>query len=138
MSTPNFCFQYFYSIKDISIGGRCVCNGHAEACDLTNPNEPQKLQCQCVHNTCGTSCEYCCPGFVAKPWRPATQYSDNACERKFHREIYWGGGNSSFLTKENKLKNKNITASTFLVSNFKLTFKTFVATSLSLSIDLFS
>ena len=59
-----------------------MCNGHAEACDLTNPNEPQKLQCQCVHNTCGASCEYCCPGFVAKPWRPATQYSDNACERK--------------------------------------------------------
>lgn len=25
--------RYFYSIKDISIGGRCVCNGHADACD---------------------------------------------------------------------------------------------------------
>ena len=113
---PNFCFQYFYSIKDISIGGRCVCNGHAEACDLTNPNEPQKLECQCVHNTCGTSCEYCCPGFVAKPWRPATQYSDNACERKFHRSLLWRLNLCSQPRKINLKKNQ--TTSTFLVPNF--------------------
>lgn len=25
--------RYFYSIKDISIGGRCVCNGHADDCE---------------------------------------------------------------------------------------------------------
>ena len=24
--------QYFYSIKDISIGGQCVCYGHAKMC----------------------------------------------------------------------------------------------------------
>lgn len=36
------CFQYYYSIKDISIGGRCVCNGHAEACNAKDPNDPYK------------------------------------------------------------------------------------------------
>lgn len=24
--------QYYYSIKDISVGGRCVCHGHAQVC----------------------------------------------------------------------------------------------------------
>lgn len=31
--------QYYYSIKDISVGGRCVCNGHAEACSADNPEK---------------------------------------------------------------------------------------------------
>lgn len=34
--------QYYYSIKDISIGGRCVCNGHAEACNAEDPIDPYK------------------------------------------------------------------------------------------------
>lgn len=24
--------RYFYAIKDISIGGQCICHGHAESC----------------------------------------------------------------------------------------------------------
>jgi len=28
--------QYYYSIKDISIGGMCICYGHARACPI-NP-----------------------------------------------------------------------------------------------------
>lgn len=32
--------QYFYSIKDISIGGRCVCHGHADVCDAPDPTDP--------------------------------------------------------------------------------------------------
>ena len=27
-----YLFQYFYSIKDISIGGQCICYGHAGNC----------------------------------------------------------------------------------------------------------
>lgn len=26
--------QYYYSIKDISVGGMCICYGHAESCPL--------------------------------------------------------------------------------------------------------
>uniref|UniRef100_A0A8C9YTX6 Laminin A chain n=1 Tax=Sander lucioperca TaxID=283035 RepID=A0A8C9YTX6_SANLU len=72
--------QYYYSIKDISIGGRCVCNGHAEACNAKDPNDPYKLQCDCQHNTCGLSCGQCCPGYNQLPWKPATTYSANECE----------------------------------------------------------
>ncbi|XP_034550802.1 laminin subunit alpha-5 [Notolabrus celidotus] len=39
---PTVTRRYYYSIKDISIGGRCVCNGHAEACNAEDPNDPYK------------------------------------------------------------------------------------------------
>ncbi|XP_037396843.1 laminin subunit alpha-5 isoform X2 [Pygocentrus nattereri] len=77
---PTVTRRYYYSIKDISIGGRCVCNGHAEACNAKDPNDPYKLQCDCQHNTCGPSCDRCCPGFNQLPWKPATTYSANECE----------------------------------------------------------
>lgn len=34
--------QYYYSIKDISIGGRCVCHGHADVCDAKDPSDPYR------------------------------------------------------------------------------------------------
>ncbi|XP_051258985.1 LOW QUALITY PROTEIN: laminin subunit alpha-3-like [Dicentrarchus labrax] len=77
---PTVTRRYYYSIKDISIGGRCVCHGHAQVCgsrrDQDNPN---RLQCECQHNTCGESCDRCCPGFNQKPWRAATVDSPNEC-----------------------------------------------------------
>ena len=73
--------QYFYSIKDISIGGRCFCNGHASTCDTLD--SAGRLQCTCEHNTCGAACDECCPGFVQKRWKPATLESSNECERKY-------------------------------------------------------
>ena len=60
-----------------------MCNGHADSCDLTDPRNPLRLVCRCQHNTCGDQCETCCPGFVQKPWRPATLDADNACERTY-------------------------------------------------------
>lgn len=72
--------RYYYSIKDISIGGHCVCNGHALSCEKQDVRQPNKLICQCQHNTCGEHCERCCPGFVQKLWQPATLHSSNECE----------------------------------------------------------
>ncbi|KAM4737780.1 laminin subunit alpha-5 isoform 2-T2 [Anableps anableps] len=77
---PTVTRRYYYSIKDISIGGRCVCNGHAEACNANDPSDPYKLQCDCQHNTCGVSCDHCCPGYNQLPWKPATTDSANECE----------------------------------------------------------
>ncbi|XP_043984093.1 laminin subunit alpha-5 isoform X1 [Gambusia affinis] len=77
---PTVTRRYYYSIKDISIGGRCVCNGHAEACNANDPSDPYKLRCDCQHNTCGVSCDHCCPGYNQLPWKPATTYSANECE----------------------------------------------------------
>lgn len=41
-----------------------------------------RRQCECQHNTCGESCDRCCPGFNQKPWRAATVDSPNECQRK--------------------------------------------------------
>nr|CAB3263372.1 laminin subunit alpha-5 [Phallusia mammillata] len=76
---PTVTRRYYYSIKDISIGGRCVCNGHADTC-RPDPLDLYKSKCLCQHNTCGSSCEYCCPGFEQKAWRAAVPGSTNECE----------------------------------------------------------
>uniref|UniRef100_A0A3P8YNP7 Laminin subunit alpha 3 n=1 Tax=Esox lucius TaxID=8010 RepID=A0A3P8YNP7_ESOLU len=68
--------RYYYSIKDVSVGGRCVCHGHAQ---VWNVNQ-MLLHCECTHNTCGESCDRCCPGFNQKPWRAATTDSPNECQ----------------------------------------------------------
>ncbi|KAM4771006.1 laminin subunit alpha-2 [Rhinophrynus dorsalis] len=75
---PSVTRRYYYSIKDISVGGRCVCYGHARACPLDPINN--KPFCECEHNTCGDSCERCCPGYHQQPWRAGTARSTYECE----------------------------------------------------------
>lgn len=58
--------RYFYSLQDMNIGGRCVCNGHANICNILDPKSPFQLFCSCKHNTCGNQCNTCCPGFEQK------------------------------------------------------------------------
>lgn len=80
---PTVTRRYFYSIKDISIGGRCVCNGHANTCTLdprSSRNNTRLLACSCQHNTCGIQCERCCEGFEQKKWRQNTKESPFQCE----------------------------------------------------------
>lgn len=64
----NVVTRYYYAIKEISIGGRCVCNGHAYICPPTELNN-QVLQCECQHRTQGQNCEECQDGFTQKKWR---------------------------------------------------------------------
>ncbi|PBC25348.1 Laminin subunit alpha [Apis cerana cerana] len=77
---PTVTRRYFYSIKDISIGGRCMCNGHADTCDILDPKMPKKLFCRCQHNTCGPQCATCCKGFEQKKWRQSTAFKKFTCE----------------------------------------------------------
>ena len=72
--------QYYYSIKEISVGGRCVCNGHAYVCPPSKENS-DLLQCQCEHNTAGDQCDQCKEGYVQKKWRPYTKDDPFECER---------------------------------------------------------
>ncbi|XP_075453399.1 laminin subunit alpha-2 isoform X2 [Ascaphus truei] len=70
--------RYYYSIKDISVGGMCICYGHAKSCPL-DPST-NKSSCECEHNTCGESCNRCCPGFNQNPWRAGTFLIKHECE----------------------------------------------------------
>ncbi|MEE6464203.1 hypothetical protein FKM82_006212 [Ascaphus truei] len=77
---PTVTRRYYYSIKDISIGGRCVCHGHADSCNVRSAGNQNLYQCQCQHNTCGEICDHCCPGYNQKPWQPASVNNANECE----------------------------------------------------------
>ena len=86
---PKVLQSYYYAISDLTIGGRCKCNGHASQCDLiaVNENEIQEgqgvsqvLQCKCEHNTMGRDCEMCEPLFNDRLWGRATGDSAMACQ----------------------------------------------------------
>nr|XP_054604109.1 laminin subunit alpha-2 isoform X1 [Nothobranchius furzeri] len=71
--------RYYYSIKDISVGGMCICYGHAKACPLSAATK--KFSCECEHNTCGESCDHCCPGYHQQPWMAGTFLTRHVCEK---------------------------------------------------------
>uniref|UniRef100_A0A0N5ARB5 Laminin subunit alpha n=1 Tax=Syphacia muris TaxID=451379 RepID=A0A0N5ARB5_9BILA len=77
---PSVTRRHFYAIKEIFMGGRCVCNGHASSCDVLDPKRSHMLLCRCEHNTCGDQCEKCCPGFEQKEWRRAKDGEEFHCE----------------------------------------------------------
>ncbi|XP_035219316.1 laminin subunit alpha-1-like, partial [Stegodyphus dumicola] len=70
--------RYFYSIKDISVGGQCACSGHAASCETDQ--KTGKLQCKCEHNTCGENCDRCCPLYNQKAWNHGTSDDAQICE----------------------------------------------------------
>uniref|UniRef100_A0A8C4I5M9 Basement membrane-specific heparan sulfate proteoglycan core protein n=1 Tax=Dicentrarchus labrax TaxID=13489 RepID=A0A8C4I5M9_DICLA len=71
--------RYYYSIKDISVGGMCICYGHAKACPLNAVTK--KFSCECEHNTCGESCDRCCPGYHQQAWMAGTFNTRHICEK---------------------------------------------------------
>ncbi|XP_052597506.1 laminin subunit alpha-3 isoform X1 [Peromyscus californicus insignis] len=75
---PTVTRRYYYSIKDISIGGRCVCNGHADECTADNPEK--QFRCECQHHTCGETCNRCCTGYNQRRWQPAARGQHSECE----------------------------------------------------------
>ncbi|KAK1783964.1 hypothetical protein P4O66_022612, partial [Electrophorus voltai] len=41
----------------------------------------RKLHCDCEDNTCGESCDRCCPGYNQKPWMAGTFLTRHICEK---------------------------------------------------------
>ncbi|XP_054579702.1 laminin subunit alpha-3 isoform X4 [Eptesicus fuscus] len=75
---PTVTRRYYYSIKDISVGGRCACNGHADVCSADNPEKV--FRCECRHHTCGETCDRCCAGYHQRRWQLATGGHSHECE----------------------------------------------------------
>lgn len=71
--------RYFYSIKDISIGGHCVCFGHANECVYDKEQGTEK--CMCQHNTCGDRCDICCPLYNQHPWGAGNSTASSTCQQ---------------------------------------------------------
>ncbi|KAK2168856.1 hypothetical protein NP493_1214g00017 [Ridgeia piscesae] len=74
---PSVTNRYFYSIKDISIGGLCFCLGRARGCEA-DPFTGE-LRCVCEDHTCGVNCNECCPRFNQLPWQPASYKEGPIC-----------------------------------------------------------
>lgn len=67
-----------YAVSDLSVGGRCKCNGHASRCIATGGGG--QLTCDCRHNTAGRECERCKPFHFDRPWARATAKDANECK----------------------------------------------------------
>ena len=75
--------SYYFAIIDLTVGGRCKCNGHAASCDeKQQPGGLIQLRCTCEHNTAGVDCEECLPLFNDRPWARATEDAANECRSK--------------------------------------------------------
>ncbi|XP_034519634.1 laminin subunit gamma-3, partial [Ailuropoda melanoleuca] len=96
---PKVLQSYYYAVSDLSVGGRCKCNGHASEC---GPDAAGRLVCRCQHNTTGTDCERCLPFFQDRPWARGTAEAANECvpcncsghseECAFDRELFRSTG----------------------------------------------
>ena len=73
----------FYAVSDLSVGGRCKCNGHASRCIR---DDSGKLVCDCKHNTAGRDCERCKPFHFDRPWGRATDQAANECKGESPRQ----------------------------------------------------
>ncbi|KER20855.1 hypothetical protein T265_10681 [Opisthorchis viverrini] len=74
--------RYYYSIRTIKVGGKCICNSHANRCEQRVVDGVPRAVCVCQHNTCGTNCETCCPMFNQQPWRPGRVCEECNCHGK--------------------------------------------------------
>ncbi|KAM3178795.1 hypothetical protein ACTXT7_001829 [Hymenolepis weldensis] len=74
---------YYFAIRKLTVGGRCMCNGHGNDCRPVGGYGPNpKLVCVCnpAHHTAGDNCEQCAPGYMDAPWQPATPENPHACK----------------------------------------------------------
>ncbi|KAK2854220.1 hypothetical protein Q5P01_006881 [Channa striata] len=69
----------YYGIKEITIGGRCECHGHAEQCDTSVT--PYRCLCLPESHTEGNNCERCTPLYNDKPFRAGDQLQPMNCRQ---------------------------------------------------------
>lgn len=86
---------YNYALADLTVGGRCKCNGHASRCVHADDG---RLHCDCRHNTAGRDCERCAPFHFDRPWQRATQLDANPCQRKYHSHKHLFAKPKSFFS----------------------------------------
>ncbi|XP_077419247.1 usherin isoform X1 [Vanacampus margaritifer] len=66
-----------YSIKEITISGRCECHGHADHCDTSV--SPYRCLCLPASHTEGNNCQHCASLYNDKPFRSGDQLQPMNC-----------------------------------------------------------
>lgn len=69
----------FYALEDLSVVGKCQCNGHASNCSTAIEND---TVCECEHNTAGNNCERCKDLYNDLQWDIATGFEPFECKSK--------------------------------------------------------
>ena len=59
--------KYFYSFRDITIGGQCPCNGHASECPVDQATMVREWEVKCFHRA----------RFFEKPWSEKKFFLDS-------------------------------------------------------------
>lgn len=70
----------FFALEDLSVVGKCQCNGHASNCSIEN-NGTTTI-CGCEHNTAGNNCERCLDQYNDLQWDIATGFEPFECKSK--------------------------------------------------------
>lgn len=103
-----------YGIDQVSIKGRCQCNGHASEC--TYDKDSQTAKCKCRHNTAEKDCSKCRTFFWMRPWTQGEydeelkgrtglclSYSSLLYKKKSWKEPYaYGVGQDVYATVKRK------------------------------------
>uniref|UniRef100_A0A3B4YWZ3 Laminin N-terminal domain-containing protein n=1 Tax=Stegastes partitus TaxID=144197 RepID=A0A3B4YWZ3_9TELE len=71
--------------SELPAGPRYQGNTHTCAASPNTCMTQHLHVCECEHNTCGESCDECCPGYHQQPWQPGTISEGNTCESKKHK-----------------------------------------------------
>lgn len=79
----------YYSLSELTLGGRCKCNGHASECITENDGS---TRCECKHNTDGPDCDRCKEFYVARPWAAATNEKANECVGEYSVVFFRNSG----------------------------------------------
>lgn len=69
----------YFSLAEISVYGKCICNGHASSCTV-QPGSGN-YSCNCEHNSVGSNCQQCQPLYNQKPYYPSYDGNTFICER---------------------------------------------------------
>ncbi|XP_041418335.1 usherin [Xenopus laevis] len=67
----------YHGISEITISGRCDCNGHADSCDQTVT--PYRCLCDINSHTYGANCDRCLPLFNDKAFHQSDQVNAYNC-----------------------------------------------------------
>ncbi|XP_037549573.1 usherin [Nematolebias whitei] len=67
----------YFAVKEITIGGRCECHGHADHCDTSVT--PYRCLCLPESHTVGSNCQRCEPLYNDKPFRSGDQLQPMNC-----------------------------------------------------------
>ncbi|ESO12687.1 hypothetical protein HELRODRAFT_62664, partial [Helobdella robusta] len=77
--------NYYYTIYNMVVRGRCSCYGHSNKCIplpwQKNITDAVYGQCECTHHTTGYNCERCEDFYQDLPWRPRSSDNLNECKR---------------------------------------------------------